>query len=100
MPKIIEYFGLIFFFWGNKHLPIHVHVQYNEFETKFELIYENGILSLKKRKIRGIEHLPTSKIKDAEKVIHHYHEQIIEDWTNFFILHKKVKSIKVTKKLK
>ncbi len=99
MPKIIEYFGLIFFFWGNEHLPIHVHVQYNEYETKFELLYENGTLSLKKRKIKGIEHLPASKIKEAEKVIQHYHELIIEDWTNFFILHKKVKSIKITKKL-
>ena len=43
--------------------------------------------------------LPASKIKEAEKVIQHYHELIIEDWKNFFILHKKVKSIKITKKL-
>ena len=25
MPKIYEYLGLIFFFYANEHLPIHVH---------------------------------------------------------------------------
>lgn len=26
MPKIFEYFGLIFLFYSNEHEPIHVHV--------------------------------------------------------------------------
>lgn len=26
LPKIYEYFGLIFYFWSNEHEPIHVHV--------------------------------------------------------------------------
>jgi hypothetical protein len=34
MPKIYEYFGLIFLFYANDHEPIHVHVQYAEFESK------------------------------------------------------------------
>ncbi|MDE6341047.1 MAG: DUF4160 domain-containing protein, partial [Muribaculaceae bacterium] len=25
MPKIFEYFGLIFYFYSNEHEPIHVH---------------------------------------------------------------------------
>ena len=33
MPKIFEYFGLIFFFYSNEHEPIHVHVMKNGQET-------------------------------------------------------------------
>ena len=40
MPKIIEYFGLIFYFYANEHEPIHVHVSYNEFESVFEIFFE------------------------------------------------------------
>ncbi|MGM9778134.1 MAG: DUF4160 domain-containing protein, partial [Prevotella sp.] len=29
MPKIFEYFGLIFLFYSNEHEPIHVHVMKN-----------------------------------------------------------------------
>ena len=45
MPKIYEYFGLIFFFYSNEHLPIHVHVSKAESEMKFDLVYEGGKLS-------------------------------------------------------
>jgi len=37
MPKLYEYLGLIFFFYSNEHLPIHVHVSFAEFENKIEL---------------------------------------------------------------
>ncbi|MBR3578817.1 MAG: DUF4160 domain-containing protein [Bacteroidales bacterium] len=30
MPKIFEYFGLIFYFYSNEHEPIHVHVQHGD----------------------------------------------------------------------
>jgi hypothetical protein len=35
MPKIYEYLGLIFFFYSNEHLPIHVSKA--ECEMKFDL---------------------------------------------------------------
>jgi hypothetical protein len=28
MPKIYEYFGIVFFFYANDHEPVHVHGQY------------------------------------------------------------------------
>ena len=37
MPKLYEYLGLIFFFYANEHLPIHVHVSLAEYESKMEL---------------------------------------------------------------
>ena len=30
MPKIYEYFGLIFYFYSNEHEPIHVHVKHED----------------------------------------------------------------------
>jgi len=42
MPKIYEYLGLIFFFYSDEHLPIHVHVSSAEYESKLE--FENGKL--------------------------------------------------------
>ena len=26
MPQVYRYFGLIFYFWSNDHLPAHIHV--------------------------------------------------------------------------
>ncbi len=40
MPKIYEYFGLVFLFFSNDHEPIHVHVRYGEYENKLEFIYK------------------------------------------------------------
>ena len=55
MPKIIEYFGLVFYFYANEHEPIHVHVSYGEFESVYELLFENGELSgVRMRRVKGI----------------------------------------------
>ena len=37
MPKIYEYLGLIFFFYPNEHLPIHVQVAKEDCASKIEL---------------------------------------------------------------
>jgi len=59
MPKIYEYFGIIFLFYSKEHLPVHVHAQYQEFENKFEFVYENGKLKeLKTKKVKGKMPLP------------------------------------------
>lgn len=44
MPKIYEYFGLIFLFYSNDHLPVHVHVKSGDEINKYVLEYENGKL--------------------------------------------------------
>ena len=42
MPKIYEYFGLVFLFYSDDHTPIHVHAKHGEYESKLELVYEKG----------------------------------------------------------
>lgn len=44
MPKIYEYFGLVFLFYSSDHKPIYVHAKYNDCENKIEFVYANGKL--------------------------------------------------------
>lgn len=73
MPKIYEYFGLIFFFYANEHLPIHVHVSKAELESKLELEFKNGKLSgIKLIKVKGRKPLPEREIKQAIKFVNQF----------------------------
>ena len=100
MPKIYEYLGLIFFFYSNEHLPIHVHVSLAEFETKFELKYGNGKLKdILVQKVKARKSLPVQDTKEAIKFIKKYHEEIVEKWTKFFVQNKRVTCEVVNKKL-
>jgi len=37
MPKLYEYFGLIFLFYSQEHEPIHVHGKFQEKKVKLKL---------------------------------------------------------------
>jgi len=41
MPKLYEYFGLIFLFYSNEHEPIHVHGKFQDTESKAEIVFES-----------------------------------------------------------
>ncbi len=100
MPKIYEYLGLIFFFYANEHLPIHVHISLAEFESKVELVFENGKLKRSKAMIvKGRQPLPPKQLKEAIKFIKKYNQGIIEKWTAFFVKHQKVKCEVINTKL-
>ncbi len=70
MPKVFEYLGLIFFFYSNEHLPIHVHVSFAEFESKLELEYENGGIKECQsfQKIKGRDPLSSDNLNKAIKI--------------------------------
>lgn len=100
MPKILEYFGFVFYFYSNEHLPIHVHVSYNEYESVFELFFDDGnLISIEHRKVAGIEPLPEKQRKEALKVVETYSSYIANAWMDYFVLNKKTKSKKITKKV-
>nr|MBK9650641.1 DUF4160 domain-containing protein [Bacteroidota bacterium] len=74
MPKIFEYCGIIFLFYSDDHLPVHVHAQYQQYQNKIEFVYENGeFVKLKIKKVKGYEVLPLSKLKDATLFCKSYH---------------------------
>lgn len=100
MPKIFEYFGLVFLFYSNEHEPIHVHVMKNGGEAIFEIILENGVLKEIRRRSSGKQ--PPLEAKDmtmAEEFVKRYYKNIVEKWVNFFIYKKRVRSTKITKRL-
>ena len=73
MPKIYEYLGLIFFFYANEHLPIHVHLAKGEFESKVELYIENGKLKgWGVKKVKGRADLPEKDLKGAMRFVKKY----------------------------
>ncbi|MCF2504252.1 hypothetical protein L0663_12745 [Dyadobacter sp. CY107] len=77
-----------------------MHVSYNEFETVFEIFFEEGKLKeVRLREVSGVEALPAVQFKEAKKVIEAYAEVIVNSWTDFFVLKKKVSILKITKRL-
>ncbi|MBQ8500248.1 MAG: DUF4160 domain-containing protein [Bacteroidales bacterium] len=91
MPKIFEYFGLVFFFYSNEHEPIHVHVMHGACQLIFELIYEDGELKkLRQRPAKGYPVLNTGEAKTAEDFIKAYASQVVGKWVDYFIMKKKV----------
>jgi hypothetical protein len=100
MPKIYEYLGLIFFFYANEHLPIHIHITKAERESKIELIFENGKLKdVVIKKVKGREPLTSDELKDAVKFIKRYYTGIADKWNDFFVLRTKVKCEVISKKI-
>ena len=79
---------------------MYVHVSLAEFETKFELKYENGKLKdILVQKVKARKSLSVQNTKEAIKFIKKYHEEIVEKWTKFFIQNKRVICEVVNKKL-
>lgn len=100
MPKIYEYFGIIFFLYPNDHEPIHAHAISGGNETIFELHFENGQLKeIKTRKKRGKEHLPKAKMEQAKAFVEEFAVQIAEKWYRFYVLKETLSPEKITKKI-
>ena len=100
MPKIYEYFGLIFLFYANDHAPIHVHVKHGESENKLEFVYVNGKLKdIVVKKIRGKSELSKSKLYEAIAFAKAKESKITEKWFDFFAKNKKITCEKITKKV-
>ena len=100
MPKIFEYFGLIFYFYSNEHEPIYVHVKHGDKESIFELIMMNGeLVSINIRKKSGVESLSSKDQRTVEAFIRKYNKNIISKWVKFFVMKQQVRSTNITTKL-
>ena len=100
MPKIYEYFGLIFLFYANDHKPVHVHVKNGEYQNKLEFVYEKGKLKhVLVKAIKGKKGLSESMIKVALKFVKAKEHEISQKWLDFFAKGKKIVCEKITKKL-
>ena len=101
MPQIYRYFGLIFYFWSDDHLPAHVHVTDTSEtrETVFDLILENSILIEMKMRTDRKPPLKPEEVTKAKAFIGFYYPQIVKKWFQYFVCGEKLKSVTVTKKV-
>ncbi len=100
MPKLYEYFGLIFFFYSNEHEPIHIHGRYQGNESKAEIIFENGkFKEIIIKDISGKAPLDVQNLKKFKKIITLYRDDIVRKWIDFFVYNIEFPSETITKKL-
>jgi hypothetical protein len=100
MPKLYEYFGLIFLFYSQEHEPIHVHGRYQGKESKAEIIFENGkFKEIVIKEVQGKEPLDTQNLKKFKKVVEAYRDDIVRKWIDFFVYNIEISSETITKKL-
>lgn len=97
MPTIYEYLGFLFQIYTRDHLPIHVHVLRAERESKCELHYVNGSLTLNWKDVTAKVPLTAKDKKNAEELIRKYHLQIVKKWELILIFGKTVKKEVITK---
>jgi len=100
MPKLYDYFGLVFLFYSQEHEPIHIHGKFQGKESKAELIYENGkFKEIIIKEVQGKEPLDIQNLKKFKKVIEVYRDDIVRKWIDFFVYNIEFAPEKITKKL-
>lgn len=100
MPKLYDYFGLIFLFYSQEHEPIHVHGKFQDKESKAEIIFENG--KFKEIVIKGVQGkapLDSKNLKKFKKVVELYRDDIVRKWIDFFVYNIEITPEKITRKL-
>jgi hypothetical protein len=100
MPKLYEYLGLTIFFYSNEHEPVHVHARYQGTESKIEFIIVNGQISeIRILNVSGKPPLPQPKLNDFKYLAEKLGDEIVQNWINYFIYHKKIVPKKIQGKL-
>ena len=100
MPKLYEYFGLVFLFYSQEHEPIHIHGKYQEKESKAKLIFENGkFKEIIIKEVPGKKPLDIQNLKKFKRIIEIYRDDIVRKWIDFFVYNKVITPEKITKKL-
>jgi len=101
MPKLYEYLGILIFFYSNEHEPIHIHAKYGKFESKAEIIIENGqIVEIRISAIKGTRPLSGKELNYFKEFLEAYAEQIIKKWIDYFVYHKDIEFERITTRLR
>jgi len=101
VPKLYEYFGLIFLFYSDDHDPMHLHVQHGDREGIIMLIIVEGkLVELRWRAKRGSDMLNEKEQREAEAFVRAMKSDIVEKWTAFYVEHKRIKPVRITRRVK
>ncbi len=100
MPKLYEYFGLVFLFYSQEHEPIHVHGKYQDKESKAEIIFKNGkFIEILIKEVKGKEPLDKQNLKKFKMIVELYRDDIVRKWIDFFVYNIEIKSENITQKI-
>jgi hypothetical protein len=100
MPKLYEYFGLIFLFYSSEHEPIHVHGKFQDKESKAEIIFENGkFKEIIIKEVPGKDPLDLQNLKKFRKIIELYRDDIVRKWIDYFVYNIEIVPEKITRKI-
>jgi hypothetical protein len=100
MPKLYEYFGLIFLFYSNEHEPIHVHDKFQDKESKAEIVFEKGkFKEIIIKEVLGKEPLDAQNMKKFSKIVELYRDDIVRKWIDYFVYNLEIVPEKITRKV-
>lgn len=99
MPKIFIYYGFMIYVYTDDHLPVHIHVRIVGRESKFELRYKNGQLSVIHFKIKGKLPLKEHEVSEMKKFCRKYHLLIKNQWDAVHYYKKKPECITIREKV-
>lgn len=101
MPKIYEYFGLIFLIYSNEHEPVHVHVRYGKYESVIEILRnsQGNVTEIRKRKVFKPNELPSKELNVALKFVNVKAEEIVAIWKLIMANKFNQKTIKISRKI-
>jgi ribosome-associated translation inhibitor RaiA len=85
MPEIFQYLNYLIRFYTNDHLPIHVHVQKQDRETKVEFQISGDNVTLLFKKVKGKKPLTISEANVVAIFLKSYYKEIIDKWEMVFI---------------
>ncbi len=88
-------------FYANEHEPVHVHGKFQYRESRAEIIVVNGeVAEIRYTGVAGRAPLANTEMNYFEELVSARATEIVSKWIDFFVLHKPVKSERITRRLK
>lgn len=88
-------------FYSDDHDPMHLHVQHGDREGIVMLILVEGeLVELRWRAKRGATMLNEKSKREAEDFVRAMKDDIVGKWTAFYVEHKRIKPVRITRRVK
>lgn len=88
-------------FYANEHEPVHVHGKFQDRESRAEIMVVNGeVAEIRYTNVAGRVPLGNTEMRYFEELVSVRATEIVSKWIDFFVLHKPVKSERITRRLK